>query len=165
MSNDTPITVVGNLVADPDLKFVPSGRAVATVRVASTPRFQDRATGEWKDSPTLFLTCTIWGPQAENTAESLTRGTEVIVSGRLKQRSYETQEGERRTVVELDAEYIGPCLRKATAKVTKAQRYGGTATSGEPVTDPWANQAASPPTDPWANAPVPAGVGAVDPPF
>ncbi|WP_424534209.1 single-stranded DNA-binding protein [Sphaerisporangium viridialbum] len=169
MSNDTTITVVGNLVADPDLRFVPSGRAVASVRVASTPRFLDRSTGEWKDAETLYITCNIWGQQGENVAESLQRGHKVIVRGRLKQRSYETPEGERRTVMELDAEDIGPCLANATAKVTKAQRVtvpDSPAHLAQPTGSPWDAQA-TPAPDPWAGVPVPAGVGpnAARPPF
>ncbi|MET8160373.1 single-stranded DNA-binding protein [Sphaerisporangium sp. NPDC005289] len=158
MSNDTVITVVGNLVADPDLRFVPSGRAVATVRLASTPRFLDRSSGEWKDADTLFITCNVWGQQGENVAESLQRGHKVIVRGRLKQRSYETPDGERRTVVELDAEDIGPSLATAMARMTKTQRV----TTAAPAADlphPSLNSWNAAPADPWASAPVPAGVG------
>ncbi|MEV6987469.1 single-stranded DNA-binding protein [Sphaerisporangium sp. NPDC051017] len=170
MSNETTITVVGNLVADPELRFVPSGRAVASIRIASTPRFRDRTTGEWKDAETLFITCNVWGLQGENVAESLQRGHKVIVRGRLKQRSYETPDGERRTVVELDAEDIGPCLGNATAKVTKAQRVtvpNSPADLPQPTSDPWTAQAAAPAPDPWTGAPVPAGAGtnAAEPPF
>jgi single-strand DNA-binding protein len=159
--NDTTITVVGNLTADPDLKFSTSGKAITTIRIASTPRYKDQVSGEWKDATTLFLTSTIWGTQGENVAESLLRGAEVIVRGRLKQRSYETREGERRTVVELEAEHIGPSLRNATAKVTKAQRQ-----TASPAPDTW-NTTAAAATDPWSGAPVPAGVGAGpgEPPF
>ncbi|MET8139907.1 single-stranded DNA-binding protein [Sphaerisporangium sp. NPDC005288] len=157
MSNDTIITVVGNLVADPDLRFVPSGRAVATVRLASTPRFLDRSTGEWKDADTLFITCNVWGQQGENVAESLQRGHKVIVRGRLKQRSYETPDGERRTVVELDAEDIGPSLATATARMTKTQRATTALAADLPQPSPTSWNAA--PADPWASAPVPAGVG------
>src|SRR5271168_2079530 len=126
-AGDTPITVVGNLVADPELRFTPSGQPVATFRVASTPRVMDRQTNEWKDGDSLFLTCTVWRQAAENVAESLQRGMRVIVTGRLKQRSYETKEGEKRTVYELEADEVGPSLKNASAKVTKATRTGGDA--------------------------------------
>ncbi|HZC91574.1 MAG TPA: single-stranded DNA-binding protein [Mycobacterium sp.] len=125
MAGDTVITVIGNLTADPELRFTPSGAAVANFTVASTPRMFDRQTNEWKDGEALFLRCNIWREAAENVAESLTRGSRVIVSGRLKQRSFETREGEKRTVVELEVDEIGPSLRYATAKVNKASRSGG----------------------------------------
>ena len=125
MAGDTVITVVGNLTADPELRFTASGAAVANFTVASTPRTFDRATGEWKDGEALFLRCNIWRQAAENVAESLTRGSRVIVSGRLKQRSFETKEGEKRTVIELEVDEIGPSLRYATAKVNRAQRSDG----------------------------------------
>ncbi len=125
MAGDTVITVVGNLTADPELRFTPSGAAVANFTVASTPRTLDKNTNEWKDGDALFLRCSVWRQAAENVAESLHKGTSVIVQGRLKQRSYETKEGEKRTVVELDVEEIGPSLRWASAKVTKASRGGG----------------------------------------
>ena len=125
MAGDTIITVVGNLTADPELRFTPSGAAVANFTVASTPRIFDRQSGEWKDGEALFLRCNIWREAAENVAESLTRGSRVIVQGRLKQRSFETREGEKRTVVELEVDEIGPSLRYATAKVNKASRSGG----------------------------------------
>ncbi|EHB55049.1 single-stranded DNA-binding protein [Mycolicibacterium vinylchloridicum] len=125
MAGDTTITVVGNLTADPELRFTPSGAAVANFTVASTPRTFDRQTNEWKDGEALFLRCNIWREAAENVAESLTRGSRVIVQGRLKQRSFETREGEKRTVVELEVDEIGPSLRYATAKVNKASRSGG----------------------------------------
>ncbi len=125
MAGDTLITVVGNLVDDPELRFTPSGSAVANFRIASTPRTFDRATNEWKDGDSLFLTCNVWRQYAENVAESLTKGMRVIVQGRLKQRSYETREGEKRTVFEIEVEDVGPALRNATAKVTKAARSGG----------------------------------------
>ena len=125
MAGDTTITVVGNLTADPELRFTPSGAAVANFTVASTPRIYDRQSGEWKDGDALFLRCNIWREAAENVAESLTRGSRVIAQGRLKQRSYETREGEKRTVVELEVDEIGPSLRYATAKVNKASRSGG----------------------------------------
>ena len=123
-AGDTTITVVGNLTADPELRFTPSGAAVANFTVASTPRIYDRQSGEWKDGEALFLRCNIWREAAENVAESLTRGSRVIVQGRLKQRSFETREGEKRTVVEVEVDEIGPSLRYATAKVNKASRSG-----------------------------------------
>jgi single-strand DNA-binding protein len=125
VAGDTVITVIGNLTADPELRFTPSGAAVANFTVASTPRTFDRQTNEWKDGEALFLRCNIWREAAENVAESLTRGARVIVSGRLKQRSFETREGEKRTVVELEVDEIGPSLKYATAKVNKASRSGG----------------------------------------
>jgi single-strand DNA-binding protein len=126
---DTLITIVGNLTDDPELKFTPSGTAVAKFRVASTPRFMDRTTNEWKDGEPLFLACTVWRQAAENVAESLTRGARVIVSGKLKQRTYETREGEKRTVMELEVDEVGPSLRYATAKVQKMSR---SSTGGSP---------------------------------
>ncbi|NIL59663.1 single-stranded DNA-binding protein [Salinispora arenicola] len=125
MANDTSITVVGNLTDDPELRFTPSGAAVTKFRVASTPRFFDKSSSEWKDGEPLFLSCTVWRQAAEHVAESLQRGTRVIVSGRLRQRSYETREGEKRTVIELEVDEIGPSLRYATAKVQKMARSGG----------------------------------------
>jgi single-strand DNA-binding protein len=125
MAGETVITVVGNLTNDPELRFTPSGAAVASFTVASTPRTLDRATNEWKDGEALFLRCSIWRQAAENVAESLHKGARVIVQGRLKQRSFETREGEKRTVIELDVDEIGPSLRYATAKVVKAARGGG----------------------------------------
>src|SRR6187455_1448446 len=124
-AGDVTITVVGNLTEDPELRFTPSGAAVAKFRVASTPRFLDRQTNEWKDGDPLFLSCNIWRQAAENVAESLHRGARVIVSGRLRQRSYETREGEKRTVMELEVDEIGPSLRYATAKVQKMSRSSG----------------------------------------
>jgi single-strand DNA-binding protein len=125
MAGETPITVIGNLTADPELRFTPSGAAVANFTVASTPRTFDRQSNEWKDGESLFLNCSVWRQAAENAAESLVRGSRVIVSGRLKARSYETREGEKRTVFEVDVDEVGPSLRYATAKVTKASRGGG----------------------------------------
>lgn len=125
MAGDTTVTVIGNLTADPELRFTPSGAAVANFTVASTPRTFDRQSNEWKDGDTLFLRCSIWREAAENVAESLTKGTRVIVSGRLVQRSYETREGEKRTVYELQVDEVGPSLRYASAKVTRTQRSGG----------------------------------------
>ena len=128
-AGDTVITLVGNLVDDPELRFTPSGAAVAKFRMASTPRYLDKQTNEWKDGDPLFLRCSVWRQAAENVAESLQRGGRVIVTGRLKQRSYETKEGEKRTVIELEVDEIGPSLKYATAKVTKASRGGGGSSS------------------------------------
>ena len=163
MAGETVITVIGNLTADPELRFTPSGAAVASFTVASTPRTFDRQSGEWKDGEALFLRCNIWRQAAENVAESLTRGARVIVNGRLKQRSFETREGEKRTVVELDVDEIGPSLRYATAKVNKVNRgSGGGGFGGGPGGGP----SGPPPDDPWGSAP-PAGSGgyADEPPF
>jgi single-strand DNA-binding protein len=124
-AGDTQITIAGNLVDDPELRFTPAGQPVAKFRVASTPRFRDNATGEWKDGDSLFLTCNVWRQAAENVAESLTRGMRVIVSGRLRQRSYETKEGEKRTVYEVEVDDVGPSLRNASAKVNRVARSGG----------------------------------------
>src|SRR5271165_4388246 len=123
-AGDTQITIAGNLVDDPELRFTPAGQPVARFRVASTPRFRDNSTGEWKDGDSLFLTCNVWRQAAENVAESLTRGTRVIVSGRLRQRSYETKEGEKRTVYEIEVDDVGPSLRNASAKVNRVSRNG-----------------------------------------
>src|SRR6202012_1336350 len=128
MAGETVITVIGNLTNDPELRFTPSGAAVASFTVASTPRTLDRATNEWKDGEALFLRCSIWRQAGENGAESLTRGSRVIVSGRLQQRSYETREGEKRPVIEMQVDEVGPSLRYATAKVNRTQR--GSATGG-----------------------------------
>src|SRR5215471_7913881 len=125
MAGETVITVVGNLTDDPELRFTPSGAAVAKFRIASTPRTLDRQSGEWKDGEPLFLACNIWRDAAEHVAESLQRGARVIVQGRLRQRSYETREGEKRTVYELEVDEVGPSLKNATAKVNKTQRQGG----------------------------------------
>jgi single-strand DNA-binding protein len=125
MAGETTITVVGNLTDDPELRFTPSGAAVAKFRIASTPRTMDRQSGEWKDGEPLFLACNVWRDAAEHVAESLQRGARVIVQGRLRQRSYETREGEKRTVYELEVDEIGPSLRYATAKVQKMSRSGG----------------------------------------
>jgi single-strand DNA-binding protein len=122
---DIQVTIVGNLTADPELRFTPSGAAVANFTVASTTRMLDKQTNEWKDGDTVFMRCAVWRQYAENVAESLTRGSRVIVTGRLKQRSYETKEGEKRTVVELDVDDVGPALKSATAKITKVNRGGG----------------------------------------
>ncbi|HEY2238622.1 MAG TPA: single-stranded DNA-binding protein [Streptosporangiaceae bacterium] len=124
-AGDTQITIAGNLVDDPELRFTPAGQPVARFRVASTPRFRDNASGEWKDGDSLFLTCNVWRQAAENVAESLQRGMRVIVQGRLRQRSYETKEGEKRTVYEVEVDDVGPSLRNASAKVAKVSRSGG----------------------------------------
>ena len=124
-AGDTQITIAGNLVDDPELRFTPAGQPVARFRVASTPRFRDNNSGEWKDGDSLFLTCNVWRQAAENVAESLTRGMRVIVSGRLRQRSYETKEGEKRTVYEIEVDDVGPSLRNASAKVNRASRGSG----------------------------------------
>src|SRR5262249_25747655 len=124
-AGDTQITIAGNLGDDPELRFTPSGQPVAKFRVASTPRFRDNSTCEWKDGDSLFLTCNVWRQAAENVAESLTRGMRVIVSGRLRQRSYETKEGEKRTVYEVEVDDVGPTLRNASAKVNRIARSGG----------------------------------------
>jgi single-strand DNA-binding protein len=126
-AGDTAITIAGNLVDDPELRFTPSGQPVAKFRVASTPRYLDKSTNEWKDGDSLFLTCNVWRQAAENVAESLTRGMRVIVSGRLRQRSYETKEGEKRTVYEIEVDDVGPSLRNASAKVNKVARSNGNA--------------------------------------
>jgi single-strand DNA-binding protein len=159
-AGDTNITIIGNLVGDPELRYTPTGQAVATFRVASTPRFMDRTTNEWKDGDSLFLSCNVWRQAAENVAESLQRGMRVIVSGRLRQRSYETKEGEKRTVYEIEVDEVGPSLRNASAKVTRSTRsgagsgggfggqgggqggYGGGA-GGRANDDPWAADSGS----------------------
>ena len=148
MAGDTVITVVGNLTADPELRFTPSGAAVANFTVASTPRAFDRQTNEWKDGEALFMRCNVWRQAAENVAESLTRGARVVVTGRLKQRSFETKEGEKRTVVEMEVDEVGPSLRYASAKVTKTQRGNGgggfgsqQGGGGGQAEDPWATGA------------------------
>ena len=148
-AGDTVITLVGNLVEDPELRFTPSGAAVAKFRMASTPRFMDRQTNEWKDGESLFLTVNVWRQAAENVAESLQRGMRVIVQGRLKQRSYETKEGEKRTVYEVEADEVGPSLRNATAKVAKTSRgggggQGGGGFGGGAQDDPWATASPAP---------------------
>ena len=154
-AGDTQITIAGNLVDDPELRFTPAGQAVARFRVASTPRFRDNATGEWKDGDSLFLTCNVWRQAAENVAESLTRGMRVIVSGRLRQRSYETKEGEKRTVYEVEVDDVGPSLRNASAKVNRAAR-NGSGGAGGPGGRPGGGQRdqggqGGGDTDPWAS--------------
>ena len=178
MAGETIITLVGNLTADPELRFTPSGAAVASFSVASTPRTFDRQAGEWKDGETLFLRCSLWRDAAENITESLTKGTRVIVSGRLKQRSYDDREGQRRTVVELEVDEIGPSLRYATAKPTRTQRgggggggFGGGGQGGGGGYSQPAQQAPrqnQPADDPWGSAPAAGssfGGGNDDPPF
>ncbi len=155
MAGETLITLVGNLTQDPELRFTPSGAAVASFTVASTPRTFDRQSGEWRDGDTMFLNCSVWRQYAEHVAESLTKGMRVIVQGRLKARSYETQQGEKRTVFEVDVEEVGPSLRYATAKVTRTQgggggqwqgnqnqggNYGGGGQQPPQGNDPWGNQ-------------------------
>lgn len=144
MAGETVITVVGNLTGDPELRFTPSGAAVANFTIASTPRTFDRQTNEWKDGDTLFLNCSIWRQAAENVAESLQKGMRVVAQGRLKARSYETREGEKRTVMELDVDEVGPSLKYATAKVTRVTRGGGGGGFGGGGDDPWASQPAAP---------------------
>ena len=144
MSNDTQLTITGNLVDDPELRFTPSGQPVAKFRIASTPRYFDKQANAWKDGESLFLTVNVWRQAAENVAESMTRGSRAIVTGRLRQRSYETKEGEKRTVYELEADEVGVSLRNATAKVTKVARTGG----GEAQA---ARQASGEDADPWAS--------------
>ena len=144
MAGETVITVIGNLTSDPELRFTPSGAAVANFTIASTPRTFDRQTNEWKDGDTLFLNCSIWRQAAENVAESLQKGMRVVAQGRLKARSYETREGEKRTVMELDVEEVGPSLKYATAKVTRVTRGGGGGGGFGGGDDPWANQPAAP---------------------
>jgi len=163
-AGDTIITIVGNLVDDPELRFTPSGAAVAKFRVASTPRYLDKATNEWKDGDSLFLSCNVWRQAAENVAESLQRGMRVIIQGRLKQRSYETKEGEKRTVFEIEVDEVGPSLRNATAKIAKTSRAGGAPAGGS---NGGGNGGGN--DDPWASS-APAGWGASvgsmeEPPF
>ena len=144
-ADDTQLTIVGNLVDDPQLRYTTTGNAVANFRVASTPRYLDKTTNEWRDAESLFLTCNVWRQAAENVTESLQRGMRVIVSGRLRQRSYETREGEKRTVYEIEVDEVGPSLRNASAKVTKAARRSGPpAAAGAGAgagDDPWASEA------------------------
>ena len=176
MAGDTIITVVGNLTADPELRFTASGAAVANFTVASTPRTLDRTTNEWKDGEALFMRCSLWRQAAENIAESLTRGARVIVTGRLKQRSYETKEGEKRTVIELDVDEIGPSLRYATAKVNRVGRSdggggsggggGGYGSGGSGGGYSGGGRSSAPADDPWGSAPAAGGGGYSDePPF
>jgi single-strand DNA-binding protein len=194
MAGETPITVIGNLTADPELRFTPSGAAVANFTVASTPRTFDKQTNEWKDGEALFLNCSVWRQAAENAAESLVRGMRVIVQGNLKARSYETREGEKRTVFEIDVQEVGPSLKYATAKVSKTSRSGSGGGGGGGYgggDDPWASsgqgssgqgssgqqggsaggsggswggQQSAPQSDPWASS-GPAGGSSDEPPF
>lgn len=158
MSGETVITVVGNLTADPELRFTPAGAAVTNFTVASTPRTFNKQTNEWEDGDALFLGCSVWRQPAENVAESLQKGMRVIVQGRLKQRSYETREGEKRTVFEMDVEEVGPALRYATARVQRATRQGGQAAPAQQQRqqqpqqgDPWAGANRGQQADPWAS--------------
>jgi single-strand DNA-binding protein len=178
-AGDTQITIVGNAVEDPILKFTPNGQATARFRIASTPRFRDQQSGEWKDGESLFLTCNVWRQAAENCAESITKGMRVIVVGRLKQRSYETREGEKRTVYEIEADEVGPSLKNATAKVNKTQRqqggggFGGdqSQAGGFGGQQQGGNQSSqggnAPADDPWATGQPSGGGGGFssDPPF
>ncbi len=157
MAGDTVITIVGNVTGDPELRFTPSGAAVANFTVASTPRAFDRQSNEWKDGETLFMRCSVWRDAAENVAESLQRGTRVIVTGRLKSRSYETKEGEKRTVIEMEVDEVGPSLRYASAKVTKTQRGSGGGGFGSSGSGQQGGYAAD--TDPWATGPSGGGHG------
>ncbi|HEY2089560.1 MAG TPA: single-stranded DNA-binding protein [Mycobacterium sp.] len=157
MSGDTIVTLCGNLVADVELRFTPSGAAVANFVVASTPRSFDKVKGEWVDGQALFMRCNIWRQAAENVAESLVRGARVVVTGRLKQRSFETRDGEKRTVVELEVDEVGPSLKYATAKINKVSRSGdsgGFSGGGSAAVD-----------DPWGSAPVAGGGDDTEPPF
>ncbi len=151
MAGETPITLIGNLTADPELRFTPNGAAVANFTVASTPRTFDRQTNEWKDGDSMFLNCSVWRQYAENVAESLTKGTRVIVSGRLKSRSYETREGERRTVFEVDVDEVGPALRYATAQVTRTTR-GGSGGGGGNWQGNQGGGGGQRPSDPWGGS-------------
>jgi single-strand DNA-binding protein len=159
-AGDVNVTIVGNLTNDPELRFTPSGAAVASFTVASTPRVLDKATNEWKDGEALFMRCSVWRQYAENVAESLTKGSRVIVTGRLKQRSYETREGEKRTVVEMDVDEVGPALKYATAKVNKVSRGGG----GFGDSGGSASSSSGSSDDPWASGPS-GGAGFDEPPF
>jgi single-strand DNA-binding protein len=183
MAGDTQITVVGNLVDDPELRFTPSGAAVANFRIASTPRTFDKQSNEWKDGDALFLSCSVWRQAAENVAESLQKGMRVVVQGNLRSRQYETREGEKRTVFEIQVDEVGPSLKYATAKVTRTQRSGGSSYGGgqqgggqanAPAdNDPWATPqgggapqgggsgGGAPANDPWATP----GVSSDEPPF
>ena len=170
MAGETPITLIGNLTADPELRFTPNGAAVANFTVASTPRTFDRQTNEWKDGDAMFLNCAVWRQAAENVAESLTKGMRVIVQGRLRSRTYETREGEKRTVFEVDVQEVGPALRYATAKVTRSTRGSGDRPASQQPTagqwgqqqpaaansDPWGQQqSTAPANDPWAQQAFP----------
>jgi single-strand DNA-binding protein len=166
MAGDTVLTIIGNLTSDPELRWTPSGAAVANFTIASTPRTLDRQTQEWKDGEALFLRCSVWREAAENVAESLTRGSRVMAQGRLKQRSFETKEGEKRTVIEMEVDEIGPSLRYATATVAKAARSGNGAGSGSGggsgADDARAGTGRNSSPDPWA---TPVGATSEEPPF
>ena len=157
-AGDVNVTIVGNLTNDPELRFTPSGAAVASFTVASTPRVLDKTTNEWKDGEALFMRCSVWRQYAENVAESLTKGSRVIVTGRLKQRSYETREGEKRTVVEMEVDEVGPALKYATAKVNKVARGGGGFGGDSGGSSTTSND------DPWASGST-GGAGFDEPPF
>jgi single-strand DNA-binding protein len=164
MAGDTSITIAGNLVDDPQLRYTPSGKAVSNFRVAATPRYRDSATGEWKDGEGLFLACNAWAQMAENVCESLQRGMRIVVQGRLRQRSYETKEGEKRTVYEIEVDEVGPSLKWASAKVTKSSRSTG---GGQPSGGNGGGQAPAssrPAEDPWA-ADASGGEFTDEPPF
>jgi single-strand DNA-binding protein len=169
-AGDTTITIIGNLVNDPELRYTPTGQAVATFRVASTPRYMDRTTNEWKDGDSLFLSCNVWRQAAENVAESLQRGMRVIVSGRLRQRSYETKEGEKRTVYEIEVDEVGPSLRNASAKVSRSTRSNGGGGFGGSQSGPggqsgYGGGAARASDDPWAADPAGDSGFSDEPPF
>jgi single-strand DNA-binding protein len=167
MAGETIVTVVGNLTADPELRFTPSGAAVASFTIASTPRTFDRNTNEWKDGEALFLRCSIWRQAAENVAESLQRGMRVVAQGRLKQRSFETREGEKRTVVEMEVDEVGPSLKYATAKVNRTQR-GSSSGGGYGSSGSDSGGASAPADDPWGSAPAASSSGggfSDEPPF
>jgi len=170
MAGETVITVVGNLVDDPELRFTPSGAAVANFRIASTPRTFDKQSNEWKDGDALFLSCSVWRQAAENVAESLQKGMRVVVQGRLKSRQYETREGEKRTVFEVEVDEIGPSLRYATAKVNKASRSGGGGGGfggGGGAGGGGGSRPSEPKDDPWGSAPASGSFSGGDdePPF
>ncbi len=170
MAGDTQITIVGNLTSDPELRYTPSGQAVARFSVASTPRFRDNTSGEWKDGDPLFLSCDVWRQAAENVAETLQRGMRVIVQGRLRQRSYETREGEKRTVYEVTVDEVGPSLRYASAKVTKTTRSsGGFGGAQNGPGGPSRGSGGGASEDPWASSGPASGGGAAsfseEPPF
>jgi single-strand DNA-binding protein len=158
-AGDIVITVVGNLTNDPELRFTPSGAAVASFTVASSSRYLDKTTNEWKDAEPVYMRCSVWRQYAENVAESLQKGTRVVVTGRLKQRSYETREGEKRTVMEMEVDDVGPALKYATAKVNKVQRAAGGFGGGES-----GGSSSGPSDDPWASGPS-GGAGFDEPPF
>jgi single-strand DNA-binding protein len=161
-AGDTQITLIGNLVDDPQLRYTPTGQAVANFRVASTPRFLDKNTNEWKDGDALFLSCNVWRQAAENVAESLQRGMRVIVSGRLRQRSYETKEGEKRTVYEIEVDEVGPSLRNASAKVVRSSRATGGQGSG--AQGGYGSSGGRASDDPWSTEPADSGF-TDEPPF